>query len=68
MEVQNPENWPLATKWTVTGVMCVVTVAMYTGSAFWSVCIDDAVKRFDISETVAQLGRSAITALTAALI
>ncbi|KAF2480986.1 major facilitator superfamily domain-containing protein [Neohortaea acidophila] len=58
MEVQNPENWPLATKWTVTGVMCVVTVAMYTGSAFWSVCIDDAVKRFDISETVAQLGTS----------
>ena len=29
---------------------------MYTGSAFWSVCIDDAVSRFGISETLAQLG------------
>ena len=30
---------------------------MYTGSAFWSVCIDDAVSRFGISETLAQLGK-----------
>lgn len=49
-------NWPPATKWTVTAAICIVTVAMYTGSAFWSVCIDDAVAEFGISETVAQLG------------
>ena len=39
-------------------VLCIATVVLYTGSAFWSVCIDDAVAQFGIPETVAQLGES----------
>lgn len=34
----------------------MVTVALYTGSAFWSVCIDEAIVVFHTSNVVAQLG------------
>lgn len=29
---------------------------MYTGSAFWSVCIKEVVEEFGVPEVVAQLG------------
>lgn len=50
-------NWPTSTKCVVTAVICITTVLMYTGSAFFSVCIDDVVETFGTSETVAQLGK-----------
>ena len=56
-DLENPQNWPKSTKWVVTIVICIVTVAMYTGSSFWSVCIDDAIEVFGIPNVVAQLGR-----------
>lgn len=46
----------MSTKSVVTMVICIVTVAMYTGSAFWSVCIDDAIVVFHTSNVIAQLG------------
>lgn len=46
----------MATKVMVTAVTCLVTVALYTGSAFWSVCIDEAIVVFHTSNVIAQLG------------
>lgn len=54
--LENPLNWPVSTKVAVTAAICVVTVAMYTGSAFWSVCIDDAIDVFNTTNVIAQLG------------
>lgn len=60
---EHPKNWPLATKVTVTTVLCIVTVATYTGSAFWSVCIDDLVHKFGVPEVVAQLGKDRVSVI-----
>lgn len=44
------------TKVVVTAVTSIVTVALYTGAAFWSVCIDEIVEIFHVPNVVAQLG------------
>lgn len=50
----------------VTAVVSVATVALYTGAAFWSVCIDDIIEIFGVSNVVAQLGEfSAVVVLSA---
>lgn len=54
--LQNPVNWPLGAKVVATANICVVTVCMYAGSSFWSVCVDRVVDEFGVAEVVAHVG------------
>lgn len=54
--LQNPFNWSLAKRCFVTGLIALLTVSIYIGSAIYSPGIPDVMIAFGISQTAATLG------------
>lgn len=52
----NPYNWSLGKRSFITGLLCLLTVAIYIGSAIYSPGIPDVMVQFGISQVAATLG------------
>ncbi|KAF5325000.1 hypothetical protein D9619_009780 [Psilocybe cf. subviscida] len=55
---ENPMNWSLAKRVTVTGLICLLTFSVYIGSAIYTASIPGVVDTFHVSQSVATLGLS----------
>ncbi|KAG0650048.1 Caffeine resistance 5 [Hyphodiscus hymeniophilus] len=53
---ENPQNWSLPKKIFVTGLICLLTFAVYIGSAIYSAGTQGVMERFGVSQVAATLG------------
>jgi len=59
---ENPMNWSFGKKAFTTGMLCVLTISIYVGSAIYSPGVTSVTESFGVSEVVAVLGLSAFVA------
>ena len=60
--LQNPQNWSITKKCTVTAQICYMTFAVYVGAGIYSPSVGGIVQRFNVSEVTAVLGLTTFVA------